>query len=281
MTIYQSIYDGPPNNHGSQSNKRYIAIHNTANDATAEEEASYAKRRTDSVSSHYYVDSNSIVQSLDTDLRAWHAGSSEGNSRAIAYEITGVNGWTRAQWLDRVAWDLLAGQIRKDCAAHGITARDLSVAQIRAGDLTGVITHNEMRLAWGGTTHTDPGPNFPMDHLIALINEEDDMQLDDRIDLRSNGKRLWAGRRMNRDSATVRELLMWGLGEPVERAVAELRGEVAGLTTLVERLLTAPPVPITPEQLAVLLEQTTNAARAGAAAALERVRLDVVDDDGV
>jgi hypothetical protein len=26
-----------------------------------------------------------------------------------------------------------------------------------------------MRLAWGGTTHTDPGPGFPWDHLAASI----------------------------------------------------------------------------------------------------------------
>lgn len=175
MAIYQAIYDGPPRNYtATRTTKRYIAIHNTANDASAENEASYAKRRTDSVSSHYYVDSNSVVQSLNTDYRAWHAGSKTGNDRAISYEITGVNGWSRAQWLDRVAWGLLAAQIRKDCAAHNIVARDLTVTQIKAGSLTGVITHNEMRLAWGGTTHTDPGPNFPMDHLLALVNEQED-----------------------------------------------------------------------------------------------------------
>src|SRR5690606_40333300 len=33
----------------------------------------------------------------------------------------------------------------------------------------GLITHYEMRDAWGGTDHWDPGPNFPIDHLISLL----------------------------------------------------------------------------------------------------------------
>ena len=67
-----------------------IAIHNTANDATAEGEASYATRRTDGISSHFYCDADSLIQSLDTTSRAGHAGSSEGNQHAVAVEITGT-----------------------------------------------------------------------------------------------------------------------------------------------------------------------------------------------
>lgn len=179
MALYSGIYNGPPLHYGdTRTDKRYIAIHNTSNDATAEAEASYAKRREDSVSSHYYVDHDSIVQSLDTALRAFHAGSSTGNSRAISYEITGTNGKSRAWWLDNVAWLLLARQIAVDCRVHEIAPVALTVEQIKAGQLTGIITHNQMRLAWGGTTHTDPGPNFPMEHLLGLVQAEleaDDM----------------------------------------------------------------------------------------------------------
>jgi hypothetical protein len=176
VPIYRAIYDGPPRWYGNtRTSKVYIAIHSTENSASAEAEADYAKRRADSTSSHYYIDQNSIVQSLDTDLRAFHAGSRPGNDRAIAYELTGRAAWSRSQWLGAVAWPLLVAQIRADCAAHNIVPRDLSVAQIQAGSLTGIITHNEMRLAWGGTDHTDPGPNFPMDHLIGLLLEGDDV----------------------------------------------------------------------------------------------------------
>lgn len=173
MAKYASIYQGPARNYGaSAGSKRYVAIHDTSNDASAKDEMSYAKRRTDSVSSHYYADGNSVIQALDTDLVAWHAGSSTGNARAIAYEITGVNGWTRAQWLARVAWPLLARQIAKDCREHDIEPRILTVAQMQDGRSTGLVTHDLMRRAWGGTDHTDPGPNFPMDHLLDLVRAE-------------------------------------------------------------------------------------------------------------
>src|SRR5690606_18098048 len=93
---------------------------------------------------------------------------------AISYEITGLTSWSRQKWLSSVAWPLLATQILRDCQAHGIEPRRLTVEQIKSGKLTGIITHNDMRLAWGGTDHTDPGPNFPIDHLIKLLGEGGD-----------------------------------------------------------------------------------------------------------
>src|SRR5690606_31086432 len=174
MPIYRDIYDGPPRHYGAQrTDKRYLAIHCTENTASAEGEASYAKRRPDSVSSHYYVDGDSIVQSLDTDLRAFHAGSKIGNDRAIAYEITGLTSWSRQRWLDSVAWPLLVRQMRRDMAAHGIAPRRLTDGQKKAGRLSGIVTHDDKRLAWGGTDHTDPGKHFPMDYLVSLLAEED------------------------------------------------------------------------------------------------------------
>lgn len=172
MPIYRDIYNGPPRGYSNTySKKLYIAIHNTSNDASAYNEASYAKRRTDSVSSHYYADKSTVIQSLNTDYRAWHSGSSTGNSRAIAYEVVGTNSKSRTWWLNNVNWDKLAKQIAADMKHWGIKNQHLSVSQMKAGTVTGIVTHDDMRRAWGGTTHTDPGPNFPMDHLIKKINQ--------------------------------------------------------------------------------------------------------------
>lgn len=172
MAIYSGIYKGPPKSYGTTSaKKRYIAIHNTSNNATAESESSYAKNRTDSVSSHYYVDNNSIVQSLDTKNRAFHAGSQVGNTYAIAYEITGTNSKSRDWWMKNVAWDLLAKQIATDMKLWGIQNKHLSISEMQRGGISGIVTHDDMRRAWGGTTHNDPGGNFPMDYLISKINQ--------------------------------------------------------------------------------------------------------------
>lgn len=157
-----------------------IAIHATGNDATAEEEADYATRRTDGVSAHFYVDSNSIVQSLDTDARAGHAGSSTGNENAIAFELTGGLSRTRQWWLDNVAWGRLAEVAAVLCRHHGIAPRRATVAEMTADPrVRAFYGHNDMRLAWGGTTHTDPGPNFPWDHLLAVVEQAIDDSEDD------------------------------------------------------------------------------------------------------
>lgn len=154
----------------SDHRKYGVAIHNTSNNATAEAEASYATRRTDSVSAHFYADSDSVVQSLDTNVRSWHAGSQNGNDNAVSVEITGFNYWTRAEWLKRVAWDQLGRVLALVCLAHGIPVLRRSPEVLHANPKAGgFYGHDDMRRAWGGTSHTDPGPNFPWDHLLAVV----------------------------------------------------------------------------------------------------------------
>ncbi len=163
------------NAYPDRDGKKYgIAIHNTSNDASDSGEASYAKRRTDGVSSHFYVDGDSVTQSLDTVARAGHAGSNEGNDNAIAVEITGGNGKSRAWWLANVDWVELASVLARVIRAHwpdgSFAVRRASVAQMRANPrVKALYGHDDMRRAWGGTTHTDPGPNFPWDHLIGIL----------------------------------------------------------------------------------------------------------------
>lgn len=152
-----------------------IAIHATANTASDTNEAAYAARRTDGTSAHLYVDGDSVTQSLDTEAKAGHAGSGNGNENAYAIEITGLNAWTREQWIARVAWPrlgyCLAWLIRNDPDLAGFQVRRASVTEMRANPkIKALYGHNDMRLAWGGTDHTDPGGNFPWDVLINHIN---------------------------------------------------------------------------------------------------------------
>ncbi len=152
-----------------------IAIHNTANDATAEQEASYATRRTDGVSSHLYADAVTVIQSLDTKDRAGHAGSSTGNDNALAVEITGNNSKSREWWLANVNWTLLGQSLASVIKHHwpdgSFKVRRASVAEMKSNPkVKAFYSHDDMRLAWGGTTHTDPGSNFPWDKLFTAVN---------------------------------------------------------------------------------------------------------------
>ncbi len=274
MAIYQVIYDGPPRSYGSTPYpKRYVAIHNTSNDATARAEADYAKRRTDGVSSHYYADAIEVIQSLDTALSAHHAGSTTGNRYAISYEITGTNGKSREWWLANVAWSRLARQMAADCRAHGIEPRLLTVEEMRAGSLSGFVTHDLMRLAWGGTTHTDPGPGFPMDYLLDLVRAELDgdgmdsyteaaiKYTDNRVAALISGKEVVAGT----------QAAPQGKGEAVWPVVALklLQADVAELKNRPTHLV------LSPEDRAAIVADLA-ALLLGREAAADRARADVL-----
>lgn len=152
-----------------------IAIHNTSNTASDTAESVYADHRTDGTSSHFYVDRDSVTQSLDTDDKAGHAGSRQGNENAIAFEITGTNDKSRDWWLANVAWDqlgyVIAYILRHDPDYAGFEVRRASVGEMKSSStVRAFYGHDDMRRAWGGTTHTDPGPNFPWDRLFQVVN---------------------------------------------------------------------------------------------------------------
>ncbi|HEY9250895.1 MAG TPA: N-acetylmuramoyl-L-alanine amidase [Rariglobus sp.] len=152
-----------------------IAIHCTDNDASDTGEAGYGTWREDGTSAHLYADRDSVTQSLDTHARAGHAGSDEGNDNALAVEITGRSTWSRQTWIDNVAWAQLARALawvidHDPHFARGLVVTRASVAEMKRNPrVQRFYGHDDMRLAWGHTDHTDPGPNFPWDLLFASV----------------------------------------------------------------------------------------------------------------
>ena len=79
-----------------------IVIHNTANDASAENEIAYMHRNDKQTSFHFAVDDKEIVQGIDLNRNAWHAsdGDGKGNREGIAIEIcyskSGGERWLKA-----------------------------------------------------------------------------------------------------------------------------------------------------------------------------------------
>jgi hypothetical protein len=67
---------------------------------------------------------------------------------------------------------LAAPLMRSDCARFGIPVRRCSIDDLKAMR-PGFTTHNDLRVAYNVTTHTDPGPNFPFDYLFTLIGGGD------------------------------------------------------------------------------------------------------------
>jgi len=133
------------------------------------------------VSSHYCVDDDSVVQCVALADVAYTVGNRPGNNRGINWELAGFARQTRDEWLDpfgRAMFARMAPYVRADATRYSIPLERRSVAELQA-KRKGITSHNDLRLAFGVTDHTDPGPAFPWDYLIALLNgatEEDDVK---------------------------------------------------------------------------------------------------------
>ena len=79
-----------------------IVIHNTANDAPAENEIKYMHSNNKEQSFHFAVDDKEIIQGIELNRNAWHAGdgNGKGNREGIAIEIcyskSGGERWLKA-----------------------------------------------------------------------------------------------------------------------------------------------------------------------------------------
>lgn len=172
--------DGPP---------LWIVIHDQEapeTGSTAENAAAYFARGADgrSVSAHYVADNNSVIQCVKLGDSAWTVGNREGNNRGINWELAGYARQTRSEWLDafgKAMFALIAPIIREDAAAFEIPLRLLTDEQVRAFE-PGVTSHVQLGRVFGGSDHTDPGPNFPWDYFMNLLTGGNDgMAINDRV----------------------------------------------------------------------------------------------------
>lgn len=84
----------PSNKYGTKCpysmDAEYITVHNTANDASAENEIAYMLRNNNEVSYHFAIDDKEVIQGVPLDRNAWHCGdggSGTGNRKSIGIEI--------------------------------------------------------------------------------------------------------------------------------------------------------------------------------------------------
>jgi len=156
--------------------------------ARAESTAAYFANPSDgrAVSAHHCCDDNSDIQCVDEDDSAWTVGNRPGNYRGVNIELAGFARQSRADWLDpfgRAMFARLAPIVAASMTRWHIPNRWCTVADLKA-HRPGHTTHNDLREAFGGTTHTDPGAGFPRDHILDVIaralghtTEDDDMPM--------------------------------------------------------------------------------------------------------
>ncbi|PHC14361.1 N-acetylmuramoyl-L-alanine amidase [Bacillus toyonensis] len=91
MEIRKKLVD--PSKYGTKCpytmNPQYITVHNTYNDATAENEVAYMIRNNNEVSFHIAVDDKEAVQGIPLERNAWACGdgNGSGNRKSISVEI--------------------------------------------------------------------------------------------------------------------------------------------------------------------------------------------------
>lgn len=154
--------------------KRLIVIHcmEAAEASTTAESVAawFAGKRgeTPQTSAHFCVDSDSVICCLHSDRIAWHAPGA--NKDGIGIELAGYARQSREDWLDAYSTAMLqlaAKLVRALSRRHGIPLTFVDVAGVRGQQLRGVTTHAVVSEAFGKSSHTDPGPHFPMDLLLG------------------------------------------------------------------------------------------------------------------
>lgn len=105
MEIRKKLVD--PSKYGTKCpytmNPEFITVHNTYNDATAENEISYMIRNDNQVSFHIAVDDKEAVQGILLERNAWHCGDGGGNGNRksigveICYSLSGGERYYKAE----------------------------------------------------------------------------------------------------------------------------------------------------------------------------------------
>lgn len=125
-------------------------------------------------STHYNVDNNSVVQSVKESDTAWHCPGF--NADGIGIEHAGYAKQSRTDWTDTFSRAELAVSAKLSaqiCKRYGIPVRRLTAAQIRDGKSKGFVGHVDVTRALGTAGgHVDPGPNFPWDVYLKMVQAE-------------------------------------------------------------------------------------------------------------
>lgn len=121
----------------------------------------FAGPTTPRASAHYNIDNDSIVQGVRDDDVAWAAPGA--NHDGIQVEHAGRAGQGRAGWDDKYSrreLRLSARLAARKARRYRLPIRKLTAEDLR-NDLRGFCGHADVSQAFGLSTHTDPGPDFP------------------------------------------------------------------------------------------------------------------------
>ena len=122
----------------------------------------FASLKDRAASAHFCVDSDSIVQCVPLSGTAWAAPGA--NDDGVQIELAGYAGQGAAGWADAYSVAMLdraATLVAQLCERYSLPVAYVDEAGLLTG-LAGVTTHAAVSRAFKRSTHTDPGPTFPL-----------------------------------------------------------------------------------------------------------------------
>lgn len=129
--------------HGTLYNESYLVVHETANPGASayNHMLLYSRGYDYAVQYVMELDGSTVYHCMNDDRKAWAIGN--GNSHAVNIELAHATNQAdfNKQWNEAVKW----------CGDY---------LHSRGWDVSHMISHNEARLKWGGTDHTDPDSYF-------------------------------------------------------------------------------------------------------------------------
>jgi N-acetyl-anhydromuramyl-L-alanine amidase AmpD len=161
--------------HGGSQTPRAIVMHGTVSPCTPGDAAAVARffaTEDNKTSAHYIVDPSTAVQCVGDHTVAYHCGW---NQDSIGVELCDPQTGSPARWEDAAHNAMLARAaklVAQLCLVYDIRAIRPSIESLKAEGVHGIYGHNDSRLAFGNTTHVDPGSDFPWPTFLHAVKEE-------------------------------------------------------------------------------------------------------------
>lgn len=161
---------------GGAQTPKAIVMHATVssdNSGTARAIAKFFQKGAAKTSAHYVVDPATVIQCVGDHAVAYHCGY---NTGSIAIEMCDEQTGPASRWADADSKAIIrraATLTAQLCLAYNIEPRRPTVAELKAKGPHGIYGHNDSRLAFGNTSHTDPR-DFPWPTFMELVRAERD-----------------------------------------------------------------------------------------------------------
>ena len=161
--------------HGGAQRPKAIVMHATVssdNPGTARAIAQWWKSPSSPMSSaHYVQDPRKLIQCVGDHTVAYHCGY---NTGSIGWEMCDEQVGPATRWGDLDSRRILkrsAEGVAKLCLAYDIEPKRPTIKELRRKGPHGIYGHNDSRLAFGHTTHSDPR-DFPWPRFMRMVRQE-------------------------------------------------------------------------------------------------------------